>query len=258
MSIVAMRNPIHYAALGLLLAGCTQQPGCTVLTAPDPQDCASLSKARWTIYMYGSAVPVPVGHSRQLSLDPNVESQCEASVTSVVWSTEAPGVADVIADGPAFHGRAWVTGVTPGQTAVTARIGFSDGTTQAAPPTPFRVDALDVSSAQSTLVAEGALEVDAPAPGRQQSRFATFFVPAPGNLDVTVDWLSPLNNVSVVLFEGACSTAPCSARLVTSVRDDHVKPRVASGRVAAGDYSIRIDNVGPGAESCRYQVRLRP
>ena len=151
MRIVAMRNPIHYAALGLLLAGCTQQPGCTVLTAPDPQDCASLSKARWTIYMYGSAVPVPVGHSRQLSLDPNVESQCEASVTSVVWSTEAPGVAEVVADGPAFHGRAWVTGVTPGQTAVTARIGFSDGTTQAALPTPFRVDALDVSSAQSTL-----------------------------------------------------------------------------------------------------------
>jgi hypothetical protein len=167
-------------------------------------------------------------------------------------------VAEVVADGPAFHGLAWVTGVTPGQTAVTARIGFSDGTTQAAPPTPFRVAALETSSAQSTLIAEGALEVDAPAPGRQQSRFASFSVPRPGDLDVTVDWISPLNNVSVVLFEGICSTVPFSGGIVTFVRDPNVKPRVASGRVVAGDYSIRIDSVGPGAESCRYQVRLRP
>jgi hypothetical protein len=252
-----MKYPIRFAAMGLLLAGCTQQPGCTGLTAPDPQDCASLAKARWTIYMYGSGVPVPVGHSRELSLNPNVESQCEASVTSVVWSTEAPGVADVVADGPPFRGRGWVTGVTPGESAVTARIGFSDGTTQAALPTPFRVGALS-TSAQSTLIAEGALEVEAPVPGRQQSRFVSFSVPAPGNVDVTIDWVSPLNNVTVVLFEGVCSTVPCSGRIVSFVRDEHVKPRVASGRVAAGDYSIRIDNVGPGAESCRYQVRLRP
>jgi hypothetical protein len=255
---VVMRNPVRPAALGLLLAGCTQQPGCTVPTGPEePQDCASLTKASWTIYMYGSAVPVPVGHSRQLSLDPTVHRECETSVTSVIWSTEDHGVADVVADGPAFRGRAWVTGVAPGQTAVSARIGLSDGTTQATPPTRFRVDAVDASSAQSILVAEGSLEVDAPARGQQVSRFAYFSLPAAGNVDVTVDWISPLNNVSLVLFQGTCSTPSCPG-FVATVRDDHVKPRVASRSVAAGDYSIRIDSLGPGAESCRYQVRLRP
>jgi hypothetical protein len=146
--------------------------------------------------------------------------------------------------------------VTPGQTAVSARIGFSDGTTQAAQPTPFRVDALDTSSAQSVLISEGAIHVDAPARG-QPATFVYFSLSAGGNVDVTLDWVSPLNNVSLVLFQGTCSTPSCPG-IVTFVRDDHVKPRVASGRVAAGDYSIRIDNLGPGAESCRYQVRLRP
>lgn len=251
-----MRNLVRLSALGVVLATCTHL-GCTNPMGPEePQDCASLAKATWTIYMYGSSLPV--GHSRELSLNPNVDSACATSVASVTWGIENPGVAEVAATGPAFHGRAWVTGVTLGQTAVTARIGFSDGTTQTALPTPFRVTALEASPPESILIAEGSLDVDAPARGQQVSRFASFTLPAGGTVDVTVDWASPLNNVSLVLFQGVCSTVPCPGSLVGTVRDDHVKPRMVSNRVAAGDYSIRIDNLGPAAETCRYQVRLRP
>jgi hypothetical protein len=223
-----------------------------------PQDCAALSKASWTIFMYDSAIPLPVGHSRQLSLDPHVQSECETSVASVTWSTENPAVAEVAANSPASRGSAWVTGLTPGETAAAARIAFSDGTTRASPPTPFRVSALEAPPVQSILIAEGSLDVGAPAPGQQRSVFASFSLPAPGNVDVTLDWVSPLNDVSLVVFQGTCSTVPCPGSIAATVRDDHVKPRVASNRVAAGEYSIRIDNLGPGAEACRYQVRLSP
>lgn len=254
-----MRIVVRISALGLMLAACSQPPGCAIPTGPvEPQDCASLSKASWTIFMYGSSIPLPVGHSRELSLNPHVDSECATSVASVTWSIENPGVAEVAAKGPAHRGNAWVTGVTPGQTAVTARIVFSDGMAQSAQPTSFRVNELEAPSPASSVVAEGSVDVDAPASGQQVSRFVSFTVRAAGNIDVTVDWVSPLNNVSVVLFQGVCSTVPCSGNLVASVRDPHVKPRVASNRVAAGDYSIRIDNLGPGAEACRYQVRLTP
>lgn len=75
---------------------------------------------------------------------------------------------------------------------------------------------------------------------------------------MTVDWVSPLDNISIVVFQGVCSTVPCAGGIVADVRDDHVEPRVASNRVAAGDYSIRIDSLGPAAETCRYRcVSLR-
>jgi hypothetical protein len=206
--------------------------------------------------MYDSSVPLPVGHSRELSLDPHVDSECAASVVSVDWTVADPAVAEVAPKGAAYRGNAWLTALTPGQTAVGARVAFSDGTTQAAQPATFRVDVPAASSPASTIVAEGSLDIDAPLSGQQTSRFVSFTVPAAGNLDVTVDWVSPLNSIGIVVFQGVCSTVPCAGGIVAGVRDDHVKPRVASSRVAAGDYSIRIDSLGPGAEMCRYQVRL--
>jgi hypothetical protein len=250
-----MRNLVRLFAVGLVLAACSQpRAGCAIPTGPvGPQDCASLSKASWTIYMYDADVPVPVGHSRELNLSPHVDAECATSVSFVTWSIENPAVAEVAAKGPAYGGIAWVTGVTPGQTAVAARIGFSDGTTKER-SIPFRVNALEAPPPESILIAEGSLDVGAPARGQQVSGFISFTLPAAGNVDVTLDWVSPLNNVSLVLFQGVCSTVPCPGNLVATARNDHVKPRVVSSRVAAGDYSIRIDNLGPGAEVCRYQV----
>jgi hypothetical protein len=38
-----------------------------------------------------------------------------------------------------------------------------------------------------------------------------------------------------------------------------VKPLpLSADNLSAGEYTIRIDNLGPGAETARYQVRLTP
>ena len=114
--------------------------------------------------------------------------------------------------GPAYRGNAWLTALTPGETAVGARVGFSDGTAQAAPPKAFRVDMPAASSPGSTLVAEGSLDIDAPRSGEQTSRFVSFTVPAAGNIDVTVDWVSPLDNIGIERArQGAAIAGPARA-----------------------------------------------
>jgi hypothetical protein len=79
-----------------------------------------------------------------------------------------------------------------------------------------------------------------------------------------VDWTSPPNNVTVTFFQGECSgpaAASCVAglRYITGSNTDSIKPvTVSTPNLPADIYTIRIDNLGPGAETIRYEVRATP
>jgi hypothetical protein len=112
--------------------------------------------------------------------------------------------------------------------------------------------------AGSVLVAEGAVELEAPAvqPG-QTMRFVPFTFPARGRADMALDWNSPQNGLDFVLFEGTCTVHPCAGRLLLSPGVFGVKPLPMSyADLAPGEYTLRIDNTGPGADTARYEVRL--
>jgi hypothetical protein len=207
----------------------------------------------WTIFMYDRRLPLPVGHSRELSLSPDVETICAASIASVAWQVGDASVASVVQQGTPDRGIAWLTGLTPGPGTVKARIAFSEGGPRETEPMAFDV-VRPPTRPDDTLVVQGVRDVPAIRQGTPRE-FFSFNVPA-ANVDITVDWISPLNDVGFALFRGVCSTVPCGGDIVGVVRNPHVKPRVISHALTAGDYTVRVDNLGPGAETVRYEVRI--
>jgi hypothetical protein len=225
------------------------------------QDCATLSTQSWSVgsQILSDELELGVGQSKEESLSPPVQAQCESSLTSVTWTADDPAVAAVLPQ----SGRkdsVWITGVAPGLTAVRARIVFSDGRTVDATPEPIKV----VPAAPppgSGVVAHGSVPMDAPAPGSGPVRaWVTFTLRAAGTVEVSVDWQSPLNDLSFSVFRGTCSAASgaCGDLAMPAVGNFHVKPISTSAILSAGDYSIMIDNAGPGAETAYYEVRLTP
>jgi len=254
--------------LALFLAGCGgSQKGCELPTFTDePQDCAGLSGASWRIgpSTSDSELRLEVGQSRQLFLDPFLDAECVDSVVSVSWSIDDESSASIVARDPAYRGS-WVTGLQPAANAVRARIVFSDGTARTVPRAIQVVPA--EPPAGGSVIFQGTVELEGyrgsgPSDYR---RFVPFTLSDPASrTDVRVDWSSPLNSVTVVLFQGECSGpagASCSAGLrhIQGNSPTNVKPTVVSVRDLPADiYTLVIDNLGPAAETVRYEVRTTP
>lgn len=225
-----------------------------------PQECATLSTQSWRIgpfaYSPGTEqLPVMVGQSRRMFLEPSVESQCANSIASVTWTVENPTVASIIPEVPAYRGS-WVTGVMPAATAVRVRIVFSGGLAQEPPPRAIQVVAPDAPSPGSLLITQGSVE-SIPA---VSAKFVPFSLPQDASvIDVTIDWDSPLDRANFALFEGGdCGATTCPGRIIpTGPEDSYVKPLREQGfNLSAGAYTLRLNNWGPGLETIRYEVRM--
>ena len=227
---------------------------------PTPQDCAALSRSSWRIGPFPipseNELRVTVGDSRTVFLDPFVADHCVGAVASVVWSTDDPSVASVTPQARAYRGG-WVTGVRPGSGTVSARIAFADGFEQQTAPRAFVVTPLVPAS--GTVALEGSVYLESPSDFR---RFIPFALPQDASrLDMVVDWASVLNSVDFVLYQGSCSGAVlCSGlQFLPLPSFTGIKPvRKSLGNLSAGTYTIRIDNLGPAAETVRYEVRFTP
>jgi hypothetical protein len=151
-----------------------------------------------------------------------------------------------------------VTGVSPGPTAITARIAFTDGSAQQTPPRAIIVSPL--APIVGTLVAEGTVDFDGSS--ADYSRYIPFTLPRQAaQLDMVVDWVSVLNALDFVLYRGTCSgnTLCGGMEFIPLAVDTGRKPvRKSTGNLAAGSYTIRIDNVSSRPETARYEIRLTP
>jgi hypothetical protein len=264
-----MRRPFRLW-FAIFLAGCggSNQVACTNPASTDvPQDCAKVASASWRIGPYPTSsqteLQLAVGESRALWLDPFVESECAGSVVSVTWSVDDPSSASVVAKDPAYRGS-WVTGLGPGANAVRARIVFSDGTSQTVPRAMQVVPAAPQAGA---VIAEGEVSLDAHtgSGSRDYRRYIPFTLPrSASQTEVRVDWTSPLNSVTASFYQGDCSGpdgASCTAglRYITGTSNNNLKPASLSvPNLPADTYTIRIDSLGPSAETIRYEVRISP
>jgi len=108
-------------------------------------------------------------------------------------------VASVLGAKGASTEDAWITGVAPGTTTVTARTVFADGRTQDAQPASVRVVPSPGPPAGSTVIARGGVPIDAPTPPpgtvSEISRYVPSETRAAGQADITVDWVSPTDRV---------------------------------------------------------------
>ena len=262
-----MRRPPSFW-LALFLAGCGggSEESCDPITVTDdPQDCAGLSQASWRIgpFTSNSELAVEVGQSRQLFLDPFVDAECAGSVASVTWSVDDESSASIVPRDPAVSGS-WVTGLQPAANAVRARIVFSDGTARTV---PRAIQVVPAASPGGSLIFQGTVELEAYRGNATSDyrRFVPFTLPdAASRTDVRVDWSSPLNSVTVVLFQGECSGpagASCSAplRIIQGSSPTNLKPTGLTAPDLPPDiYTLRIDNLGATAETVRYEVRMTP
>ncbi len=85
-----------------------------------------------------------------------------------------------------------------------------------------------------------------------------------GRIDVTVDWQFSNSAIDVFLSNSRCSRTDyendaCTFLTKSLSFEDHSKPRTltASG-VAAGTYTLVIENGGPNEETLPYRVSLTP
>lgn len=204
----------------------------------------------------GNELQVAVGESGTVSLSPTIQPQCAGAITSVSWSVESPSLGFATPREPAYRGS-WVTGSSPGTGIVNARIVFSDGSAQQA--TPRGVIVAPRASPSGIVATEGAVLMDAPLPG---NRFIPFTLPRDASqVDISVDWDSVLNAADVFLWQGTCSgTTTCGGLQFLPLPSVFgVKPvRKSTPNLSAGEYTLRIDNLGPGAETVRYEVRFTP
>jgi hypothetical protein len=260
-----MRCHVRNVAISLLLLLAACQPFSLTtpypIPSPSPQDCAALSKTGWRIDDPGA---LAVGQSKQVELFTSasdlVAPQCESSLTSVTWTSDDPQVASAVGQGGAHRDSAWLSGVAPGTTAVRARVVFSDGGMQDAQARSIRVVPSQWPPAGSTLVAEGDVALDAPVsqPGAVR-RYVPFKVQAFGLVDVSLDWSSPSNQLDFSVYVSPCTDiGACGAIVPGFTSPFGVKPLLGSGKITPGDYTLRIDNLGPGGESGHYDIRLTP
>jgi hypothetical protein len=266
-----MRRPLRlWFAMFLTGCGGGNQVACHNPVISDaPQDCTTLSSASWRIGPYPTSsegdLLLAVGHSRELFLDPFVESECVDAVLSVAWSADDASAVSVLPREPAWRGS-WITGLSPRKTAVRARIVLSDGTTKETDLRAVEVTP-EQTAAGAVAVANGAVELSAydGGVGSNFRRFVPFTLPAPaGRLHVSVNWNSPLNRVRFALEAGECdggAGAPCAdpLRYIGSPNNDHVKPQTFdTPDVPAGIYTLRIDNLGAEPETATYEVWTTP
>ena len=150
-----------------------------------------------------------------------------------------------------------LTDCAAGPGTVNARILFSDGSAQQS--TPRAIIVAQLAPPSGAVVAEGSVDLE---PSTAVSRYIPFALPQDASqVDVTVDWISVLNTVNFVLYQGSCSgTSLCGGlQFIDLPTVTGVKPvRNSTRNLSAGPYTIRIDNAGPGAETVRYDVRLTP
>lgn len=265
-------RPVSHGARVLAAALAMSLPACVDLDldglldvcdgpcpSPPPQDCARLRTTSWSIWTPENPseieMRVAVGESRGVSLSPFVEAHCVAGIASVTWSAGDAPSAEVTAK-PLPHRGAWLTGLQPGPGTIRARIVFVDGPEQQAAKAFVVVPTREPSG---SVVAEGAIPLDR-AP--EWTRFIPFELPAgAGRLDITVDWSSVSNHGDVFLYRGACAGNSVCAGLdfipLPSVQERKPVFKGATN-LAAGTYSIRVDNLGPGADVLRYEVRATP
>ena len=259
-----MRRPLRLWAL-MFLTGCgeSNQVACTN-PAATPQDCGTLSTASWRIGPYTPPeLQLAVGESRELWLDPFIESQCAGSVASVTWVVDDPSSANVVAEDPAYRGS-WVTGLAPGANGVRAHILLSDGTAQTA---PRLMQVVPAAPPAGELIAEGSVNLEGHTGSGSADfrRFIPFTLPrSASQTEVRWDWTSPLNGVTLSFYQGECSGrdgASCAdpLRYITGSGNDDIKPlTLLVPNLPADIYTLRIDNLGPGAEAIRYEVRITP
>jgi hypothetical protein len=228
---------------------------------PPPQDCASLSAADWAVdgNLTAPEAEIPLGESSRSSLSPAVESHCEGAITSVEWHADDPSIVE-LAPAERF---VWITGLGLGSTTLGARVSFADGVVRDARGRGVRV--VEATAATGEAVLEGELSLPPYVPpggsGEPWRAWVPFTTTATGRIDVLVDWVSPLNRIDVVGFAGHCSSAGTCGSLVMSGGEVDLKPRHGTfdnPRTPPGDYTLRIDNLGPGDETVRYEVRLTP
>lgn len=225
---------------------------------PPPQDCAALPSLDWAVdgYLTAPEAQLAVGASSRASLAPAVEAHCSGAVAGVTWTVEDP---DIVAVTPVGD-RAWVSGLATGVTSVGARIRFSGGAERVARSRVVRVVPPAAPVAGSVVVAEGSVKIapERGVPGDWHG-WVTFATTAVGRVDVAVDWLSPLNTIDMSGYEGRCDAVGRCGRIVMTTRATGVKPLAGtfdSPHLPPGEYTVRIDNLGPGEETVRYEVRL--
>jgi hypothetical protein len=152
--------------------------------------------------------------------------------------------------------------LSAGLTRINARIGFSDGLEKDTQPADLRVEPPEAPPSGSVIIAQGEAALE-PSPGDGVTpadfrRFIPFTTPTAGRIDVAVDWTSPLNKVDFAGFVNHCNSAGTCGRLIFSSGFDNVKPLTESTHQPGGEYTLRIDNLGPDHETVRYEVRFTP
>jgi hypothetical protein len=179
-------------------------------------------------------------------------------VTGVSWRIDDPSVASILPAGEST----WVTGSSLGTTSLGARIGFSNGTSLDAQGRGIRV--VGTTATVGELVTQGTLTI-APyvPPGTTDNwrGWVPFTTRTAGRIEVRVDWGSPLNRIDFSGYERHCGSIGSCGTIRMTVRATNVKPLTATFDnpvTPAGDYTVRIDNLGPGEETVRYEVRLTP
>jgi hypothetical protein len=91
---------------------------------------------------------------------------------------------------------------------------------------------------------------------------APFTTTLAGSLSATVDWTFTTNDIDVALVGGNCSFDQLQASqcpiLAISASTTAKPETIRADGVAAGDYTLFIENTGPGDETLSYQVVLTP
>jgi hypothetical protein len=228
---------------------------------PPPQDCASLSAADWAVdgFLTTPESQVPLDGSSRSILSPTVESTCEGVVVSVTWHADDPTVVSLSPTGRSV----WVTGLTLGLTSLGATIAFVDGVSREARGRPVRV--VPNAPPQGQIVVEGDLTIEPYVPpgnaGPSWSGWVPFTTTSTGRIDVVVDWESPVDRIDFSGYEGHCAAVGACGPIRLTLREHDVKPLHATfdnPRTPPGDFTIRIDNLGPSEETVHYEVRLTP
>ena len=135
---------------------------------------------------------------------------------------------------------------------LTACGGSSDG------PTPTPMVTPPPTPPPPQVVAEGTgLSLEAEFIGR-----VPITTTRTGSLEATVDWTFAANDIDVALVRTNCSVDQFFAgacQVLTISASTTAKPeRIRVDSAAAGDYTLFIENTGPGDETLSFQVVLTP
>lgn len=269
-----------WSRTAVLIAAATL-PGCDPglpglggpITLPDPLPCSV--ETDWQIRGFSDsdlgdgALLLPLGHSRQLFVyeGPSLgNGGCgDEEIVSIRWISTRPDVAGGFEPGP---GRrwAWLTGLNPGETRISAEVVLADGGTVTAPltrlgtPYPVRVVSPPAPPEGRSVLLEGdvALEPEEQTQSPDARAYLVFEVPVGGTLDMIVDWESSASDVIAHMCQGEVAFPLGCSPLIDGTRYHDEKPVAASAETTPGTHTLWITNSGPGPERVTYQVGLTP